>query len=315
VTRPAAFGRSRVVVDVPATSANLGAGFDALALALELRDVVELDLVEGDRLEVSVEGEGADSIARNRRNRFVAALDAGLRSTAGESISGLGLRVRMRNEIPVMRGLGSSAAATISGLLAARELLGGALDQARILALAVELEGHPDNAAAALLGGFVAVSLVAGRVETVRLDPPAVSVVLFVPEIRMRTREMRLALPNEVPREDAVHNVGRVALGVAGVATGRVEMLRALTADRLHEPYRARLFPALPRLVRAANDAGALGACLSGSGSTVIALVDDEGPTDDVATALETAASEAGLLGRIVRTRPSPRGAAVVETR
>jgi homoserine kinase len=328
VTGPAAFGRSRVVVDVPATSANLGAGFDALAIALDLHDVVELDVVDGNEVDISIEGEGADSIARNRRNRFVAALEAGLASVDGEtravgsrpgadrgSQSAIGVRVLMRNQIPVTRGLGSSAAATIAGLVAANELVGGRIDVARLLSIAVELEGHPDNAAAALLGGFVAVSLIDGRVETVRLDPPPVSAVLYVPELRLRTRDMRQALPRQVPREDAVHNLGRVALGVAGVATGRVDLLRALTADRLHEPYRARFFPALPRLVDAAKRAGALGACLSGSGSTVIAFIADPGPREEVARALEAAAAESNLPGRVVVTTPRATGATVVESR
>jgi homoserine kinase len=314
VSAPAELGRRRVVVEVPASAANLGAGYDALALALEITNRIELDVVDGGALEVSVEGEGAASLPRNRENRFVVALETGLRPAFHE-LPELGLRIRMHNAIPLTRGLGSSAAATIGGLVAASALLGERLDVRRLLPLAIALEGHPDNAAAALLGGLVAVAEVDGSAEAVRLDPPDVAVVLYVPELELRTSDMRAVLPRDVPRADAVFNVGRVALGVAGVAAGRTELLRALTEDRLHEPYRARHFPAFPRLVAAAREAGALGACLSGSGSTVIAFVAPNGPLDAVAGALKRAADESGLAGRVVNTRPRADGATVLEAR
>jgi homoserine kinase len=304
-------GRRRVVVEVPASSANLGAGYDALALALEITNRVEIDVVEEPGLEISVEGEGADSLPRNRDNRFVAALETGLRPARHDLPEGL--RIRMHNAIPLTRGLGSSAAATIGGLVAASALLGEEVDTRGLLAPAIALEGHPDNAAAALLGGLVAVTDVDGTAEAVRLDPPDVAVVLFVPELQLRTADMRGVLPRDVPREDAVFNVGRVAVGVAGIAAGRPELLGALTQDRLHEPYRARHFPAFPRLVAAARAAGALGACLSGSGSTVIAFVAPDGPLEEVARALARSARESGLEGHVARTRPRVKGATVLE--
>jgi homoserine kinase len=299
-------------VEVPASSANLGAGYDALALALTLRNRIELEVRDGAQLDISIDGEGADELPRSAENRFVVALARGLRRSA-EDVARLGLRVRMHNEIPLARGLGSSAAATVGGLVAASALLGEQLEPLRLLPDAIALEGHPDNAAAALLGGFVAIATVGGTPQALRLDPPEVAVVLFVPELRLSTSEMRAVLPREVPRDDAVSNVGRVALGVAGVAANRADLFAALTEDRLHEPYRANHFKALPTLVAAARNAGALGACLSGSGSTVIAFVAPGGPVDAVASAFESAAAETGTAGRVVLTKPRASGATLLE--
>jgi homoserine kinase len=312
VSPPARFGRRRVVVEVPASTANLGSGYDALAMALNISNRVEVEVGEKEQLVVSIGGEGAGELPRSAENRFVAALAQGLGLGAAD-IGRLGLTVRMRNDIPLARGLGSSAAATVGGLVAARALRGEAVEPQTLLPDAIALEGHPDNAAAALLGGFVAVANVAGKPEAVRLDPPDVAVVLFVPDLQLRTSDMRAALPRDVPRDDAVFNVGRVALGVAGVAAGRTDLLAALTEDRLHEPYRARHFEALPRLVDAAREAGALGACLSGSGSTVVAFVAPGGPVEAVSRAFESAGKETATPGRVVVTRPRAAGVKVLD--
>ena len=157
----------------------------------------------------------------------------------------------MRNRIPLSRGLGSSAAATVGGLVAGNALLGNPVGNADLLALATEIEGHPDNAAAALLGGFTVAGLIDEGVEAVRFDAPRdLRAVLFIPELRLSTEEMRKALPEKVPLVDAVANLGAVGLGVAGLATGRYDLLRLLTVDRLHEPYRASVYPQTPRVDR-----------------------------------------------------------------
>ena len=179
----------------------------------------------------------------------------------------------MRNRIPLSRGLGSSAAATIGGLLAGNTLLGGPLSPAELLKLATGIEGHADNAAAALLGGFVVVDCSADPPTAIRFNVPRdLKVVLFIPDVRLSTSTMRDLLPKKVPLEDAIANLGRVAIGVAGIASGTYEHLGALTQDRLHEQYRAAAYPQFPALVQAARDAGAAGACLSGAGSSVIAF-------------------------------------------
>ena len=181
----------------------------------------------------------------------------------------------MHNEIPLARGLGSSAAATVAGVVAANALLGEPLETTDLLRLATEIEGHPDNAAAALLGGFVVSAPTPGGVEAIRFDAPRdLRAVLFIPELRLSDRGDAPGPAPAVPLADAVANLGAVGVGVAGIAAGRTDLLRLLTVDRLHEPYRATVYPQLPRLVEAAREAGALGACLSGAGSTVLAFTD-----------------------------------------
>jgi homoserine kinase len=218
----------------------------------------------------------------------------------------------MHNEVPLARGLGSSAAATIAGLVAGNALLGEPLTQADLLRLANAIEGHPDNATAALLGGFTACALVDGAVEAVRFDAPRdLRAVLFIPELRLPTEDMRSALPAEVPLEDAVANLTRVALGMAGIASGRLDLLRILMVDRLHEPYRAAVFPQLPRLTEVAREAGAIGACLSGAGSTVLAFSDSVQTITRIEAALSAAAADTDLPGHLTVVSPRNLGARV----
>jgi homoserine kinase len=308
--------KRRVVVDVPATSANLGAGYDALALALDIRNRAEVELVSRPGLALTVEGEGAEDLPTDRHNRFFVALEIGLRWALGSMPPAAGWRIKLTNTIPLARGLGSSAAATVGGLLAADALVGGdVLEPRRILTLAAEIEGHPDNAAAAVLGGFVVVAMVDGHPEAIRFDPPRdLRAVLFVPDRPLSTGAMRATLPHDVPHRDAVFNVGRAALAVAALATGRTDLLAAATEDRLHEPYRARIFPALPRLVAAAREAGALGACLSGSGSTIIAFADTMRRISRIEAAFAAAAADLDLPGSVQVVPPRRAGAMVIET-
>jgi homoserine kinase len=219
----------------------------------------------------------------------------------------------MTNRIPLARGLGSSAAATVGGLIAANTLLGEPLQRPELLRLATEIEGHPDNAAAALLGGFVVVGQTGEGIEAIRFEAPRdLRAVLFIPERRLATSEMRAVLPERVPLEDAVANLGRVALGVAGLARGRADILSTLTIDRLHQPYRAAVFPELPKLIDAARRAGALGAALSGSGSTVIAFADSMKALTSIETAFAVVAADADLAGRVEIVAPRDAGARVV---
>jgi homoserine kinase len=311
----------RVVVEVPATAANLGAGYDCVGMALDLPDRVELEAVARPDagIELVVEGEGVGELPADRSNRLVRALDAALAAAWDGEPASLGWRIRMANRIPLSRGLGSSAAATIAGVVAADALTGGSLDRRRMLEVAVGIEGHPDNAAPALLGGFTVSGLVAGpdgvlAVEAIRFDVPGrLRAVLFIPQLPLATSAMRAALPATVPHADAVHNIAAVGLGVAGIATGRYDMLRALTVDRIHEPYRAAVFPQLPGLVAAAREAGAIGACMSGAGSTILAFADDADTVERVAAALRARAEADGLAGWVHVAAPQDAGARVVE--
>jgi homoserine kinase len=194
-------------VEVPASTANLGVGFDCLALALDLHLVVTIALIDGPESTLSVEGEGSARLALDESNRFV----AGFRAGWAEQGTPPPIAITMTNEVPLGRGLGSSAAATVAGLLAAQELGATDYDDDRLIAMAAAIEGHPDNAAAALLGGFVLFT--DGRASS--FDPPAgLRAVVFVPERELATSEMRAVLPDSVPMRDAVANAG----GVGAVA-------------------------------------------------------------------------------------------------
>jgi homoserine kinase len=306
---------SRVTVEVPASSANLGAGYDCLGVALAITNRIELEVRVWSRgeIELSVEGEGRNELTEDRENRFVRGLEAALESARGDLPDGVGWRIEMHNQIPMARGLGSSAAATVGGILAGNALAGEALSMAEMLVIACEIEGHPDNAAAALLGGFVVSARDDQGVEAIRFDSPRdLRAVLFVPERRLPTDEMRAALPASVPLADAVANLGAVAVGVAGLATGRYDLLARLTVDRLHEPYRAAVFPQLPSMVEAARRAGALGACLSGAGSTILAFADSMAGITRIEAAFFAAAADVDLPGQVLVVEPRNAGAQVV---
>lgn len=305
----------RIAVEVPATTANLGAGYDCLGLALDMVNRIEVEVRGWSRgeIELEIEGEGRDELTEDRENRFVRGLEAALVAVRGEMPEGVGWRVSMHNRIPLTRGLGSSAAATVGGLVAGNALSGDTLAPGDLVRLATEIEGHPDNAAAALFGGFVVSAAADGAVESIRFDVPRdLRCVAFIPELRLPTEAMRRALPETVPLADAVANLGRVAIGVAGIAGHRVDLIRVLTVDRLHEPYRAAVYPQLPRLVAAAREAGALGACLSGAGSTVIAFTDRVGAIHRIEAAFSAVAADMDLPGRVAVIAPRNAGAVIV---
>jgi homoserine kinase len=240
----------RRLVRVPASSANLGPGFDSFAAAVGIHMTLEVE--ETGRFAVETDLQ----IARDRRNlavRGFARLHAPDRFT-----------FRIASDIPLSGGLGSSAAAYVAGLMAADSVF--ELD-ADLLALATELEGHPDNVAAALQGGFV----VCADGRAVRFEPPAgLEGVLVVPHAAVRTKQARAALPAEVPMGDAVFNVSHAALLMLGLARGDWDLVAAGLDDRLHQPRREHLYPRSMDLVRRARDVGALGATISGAGPTVL---------------------------------------------
>lgn len=297
---------------MPATSANLGPGFDCLGLALAVHNVVEMEERPAG-LQVTVRGEGAGSLSPGRDNLVVAAAER-LFAAAGRRPSGLA--VRLENAIPLSRGMGSSAAAIVGGLVAANALIGAPLGRDELFRLAVELEGHPDNVAPALFGG-ITVAVGGGRAEAparcLRFDPPArLELAVLVPDRPMSTAEARRVLPEAVPRRDAVFNVQRACLLVASLQAGRLDMLSEALEDRLHQPYRARLLPGLEEVLGARRRPGLLGACLSGSGSAVLVFLDpDSGGADGALEALAGLFRARGIGCRVERVRPSPAGAEV----
>ena len=287
-----------VVVRAPATSANLGPGFDCLGLALDLWNEVE---ATPGRLSAD---DDTNLILRAAR----AVYDA-----VAEPYPGFELRCT--NRVIFNRGLGSSAAAIASGVLFANEALGKPLDEAALLRLASAVEGHPDNVVPALLGGVrVATCAEDGRVLQTRV-PVAMRLtsVCFVPEMAIPTPHARGLLPSSVAMADAVFNVARSSLLVAALASGAPELLAEATRDRLHQQYRLPLFPAGATLLESAMRAGALGAFISGAGPTVLALsLSGDQALDRVQEAFESAARDENVPGTVLQLALSERGAHVV---
>jgi homoserine kinase len=300
-------------VRVPATTSNLGPGFDALGLALRVYNTLELDAAETPRIEI--EGEGARLLPRDTAHLAYRAALAVVDTIAAQSADGRRGRIlprafhlRQHNRIPLARGLGSSAAAIVGGAAAANALLGSPLDQRALIDLAAGMEGHPDNVAPAVLGGLVAcVTAEAGTIRTVRLVPRRLHVVLAIPEFTVSTAEARRLLPPVVPFNDAVFNVTRTALLLAALIEGRTDLLDEATRDRLHQPYRARLVPGLEAVFAAARRAGAHGVALSGSGPTVVAFGDAPGIGDAMCQAFERTGARCGAIDAEIDTE----GAAV----
>lgn len=295
-------------VEAPATSANLGPGFDVLAVALSLPLSVKIEALGDGPTTLRVNGEGAGTLRPDRSNRFLTGLERGLRELGAEPPAAW--RITMDNQIPLARGMGSSAAATVAGLTAA-QALAGFFGEDRALTLAADIEGHPDNVAAALRGGFVVVGRdpLGQSWRVARFDPPAdVRAVVFVPAHELPTGRMRALLPTSVSHADAVHNVARASLVVAAMATGDLSLLSAMSDDRLHEPFRAQIYPQFEELKRAALAAGAFGAALSGAGSSVIALC--RSPAT-VARAMNRAAEKVGIDGSALTVALRSAGAMV----
>ncbi|MGH1562260.1 homoserine kinase [Mumia sp. DW29H23] len=269
-----------VTVVTPASSANLGPGYDALGLGLGLYDEVTAEVIGDAGLEVTVEGVGADDVPRDESHLVVRSLRAVLDEVG---VAQPGLRVHCVNRIPHARGLGSSSAAIVGGISAARALLAGGsdtvqplgaapFDDARALELATRIEGHPDNVAAALLGGLTIAWADGELTRAVRLDVRA-SVVVFVPPEGVSTEVARGLLPDQVPYADAARNAGRAALLVAAL-DGRPELLLDATEDALHQAYRAPAMPASYALVQQLRADG-VPAIISGAGPTVLAFATD----------------------------------------
>jgi homoserine kinase len=291
-------------VRVPASSANLGPGFDVLALALDLH--LDVEARESPKTSIAWDGEGADEVPLTRKNLLI-------RSTqepfAGWTRPLNGVELRVRNRIPIGRGLGSSAAAIVAGITLGAKLRGLRISAQRILELAFPLEGHGDNLAAALYGGFCIAVTENGGVRVHRLDwPPRWHAILFVPSDISPTHEARRLVPRRPARDDAVFNLGRVAEWVLACSQRDRSLVRSAMDDRLHQPGRALAYPYLDDVIAAAEQAGALGAALSGAGGSVIAIADRH--HDPVGQAMSKAARAHGINGNVIRLAAAASGAA-----
>ena len=293
-----------ITVQAPATSANMGPGFDCLGIALDIWNTVRVDTGSTG---FEIRGLGRDELPAGPDNLVARSFRLACEE-AGQPAPAV--RFTCTNEIPLGRGLGSSSAAAVAGIVAANELLGSPLDDARVLALAARIEGHADNSAAALYGGCQIVVHDGDRLITSTVSiPDRISAVLFVPDTPMPTAQARAVLPTDIPIQDAVFNMGRVALLVNSLAIDDLAHLALATQDRIHQPPRQAIFHPMKVIMRAALEAGALAAFLSGAGSTILALSSAREMT--IGYEMAEAASKAGVDGDVIVTKPTPGGVRV----
>lgn len=258
-------------IQVPATSANLGPGFDSLGVALTLRNEVWME--ESDALSVTCK-DGA-AVPKDESNLIFRAAKR-LYDRCGRRLPGL--RIVQLNGIPMARGLGSSSACIVAGLLGANRLLGGPLGRRELIDLAAAIEGHPDNTTPALEGGLTVSAVEAGHVYSVSLPVTGrIRFVLFIPPFELKTEKARSVLPPQYSRGDAVYNLSRAALMAASLFSGRVENLRAAVQDRIHQPYRAGLIAHRDDVFRISYELGSLGTYVSGAGPTIVAMAEADG--------------------------------------
>lgn len=292
-----------VTVKVPATTANLGPAFDCVGMALDLFNSVTLTV--SDKQSFAISGEGEKFLPKSADNRIYKAIQS-LYSEINKPMPVLA--VSCVNQIPLVRGLGSSSAAALSGLAAANAIEGSPVSTERILEMAVEIEGHPDNVAPALLGGCQIVVQNGAKIVTSAVKvADGLKAVLFIPDFQMSTSKARSLLARDISRKDAVFNMGRTALLCNALSTGDWCSLKIATEDRLHQQARESMFPAMPKIISAALEAGAHGAFLSGAGPTIIALASEK--YAEIAAAMSQEAERAKINGKTMALSLSALGA------
>ena len=292
---------------IPASTTNLGPGFDVLGLALQLYSKVTLAATETDT-QVVVTGVDADKIPSTPEHIAFQAVELVFDRSGTKRPKGFKLQIE--NGIPAIRGLGGSGTAILGGLLTANALCSSPFSDAELLNFATELEGHPDNVAASLYGGIVVSAQEDAQVHTVRLEcPPVLSVVLAIPDFPLSTEQARGVLPTSVGFADAIYNTSRSTLLIASIATGQFEMLRIAMKDRLHQPYRAALIPGFDDVAKAATTAGALSVALSGAGPTVAAYCLES--TEQVAEQMQAAFRKHQIASDIKILKPDVDGASL----
>ncbi|MDK2984624.1 MAG: homoserine kinase [Clostridia bacterium] len=301
-----------VKVRVPATTANLGPGFDTLGMALGgLYNYVTLEESAKD-LEITVEGDGKEQIPLDASNIvYKAIVEVAKRS--GRKLPGISLHIR--NEIPITRGLGTSAAATVAGLVAANELLGKPFNKDELLNIATDFEGHPDNVAPALLGKIVmSTTNVKGKVIYRQLEPPKdLYVVVAVPDFYVSTGAARRVLPDKISRKDAIQNVGHTGLLLWALMNNDFQLMgEMMDGDTFHQPYRKSLVPGMDDVFKAAKSRGAFGVALSGAGPSIIAFCRKE-DTSKVGEAMVDAFAKNGVNCTYYKAMPNFTGTEIID--
>lgn len=302
----------RIKILTPATSANLGPGFDTLGLALEIFNQLEID-TDSTEMAINIEGEGSSILPKGEQNLACRAI-AEVYARMGKAVPPL--RIKQINRIPIASGLGSSAAAIVGGLVAANRLLGCPLATNDLLQLAVGIEGHPDNVAPALLGAVVVSGIDSGKVlwyQIQPVNPP--QMIVISPSFRLSTAKARQVLPKRVLLADAVHNLSRTAFLLHCFASGDYRYLRFAMEDRLHQVYRAKLIPGLNEVINACYAAGGIGAALSGAGPAVIAFAEgkNENQAGQIAASMQAAFAKHGIESTSLITKLCTTGTVCVE--
>lgn len=261
-------------IQVPATSANLGSGFDSLGIALTMYNQIWME--EYDGIEIS----SRDGIAvPTDENNLIYWSAKRLYEECGRKLPGL--RIEQQNDIPMARGLGSSSACIVGGLLGANRFLGNPLTQQDLVNLSCRIEGHPDNTTPALCGGLVVSAMEGGRVHSVSVPvAETIRFAVLIPPFELKTEVARGVLPEAYQREDAVYNLSRSALMTAALFSGSLQNLRVAVQDRLHQPYRMQFIPNMEAVFRLSYELGSFGTYVSGAGPCIISMVDDKGAQD-----------------------------------
>lgn len=289
-----------IKIRVPATSANLGPGFDCLGLALDIWNEVSFE--EADETIYYVTGEGAEKLNHRPKNLLTDSFKR-VYEISGQSLKGI--NIQTHNNILHSSGLGSSAAAIVAGIYGANEMLGKPMDTNALLKLAAEIEGHPDNVAAALLGGLVVSATTENEIITRRYEVPALTIVIVKPDVRWQTHMARSVLPKSVSRADVIFNIGRTAFVIDALRNGDLDLLQKVMADRIHQSYRLKHIPAGMAAYKTARQFGA--AALSGAGPSIICFVPQEN-AEPAKEKIIDIFSKQGIESQGLITKPSTLG-------
>jgi len=290
-----------IKIRVPATSANLGPGFDCLGLALDIWN--EISFEEAEEMTYRVTGEGAEKLNQRPKNLLTESFKR-VYEICDKPLNGI--NIQAHNNILHSSGLGSSAAAIVAGIYGANEMLAKPMDTNALLKLATEIEGHPDNIAAALLGGLVVSATTEHEIIARRYEVPALIIVIVKPDVRWQTHTARSVLPKSVSRADAIFNIGRTALVIDALRNGDLDLLQKVMADRIHQSYRLKHIPAGIATYKTAKQFGA--AALSGAGPSIICFVSQENAEPAKEKIIDVFTTQ-GIKSQGLITKPSSLGA------
>jgi len=294
-----------VQVKVPASTANLGPGFDTIGMAFQLYTTIRMTV--SDHPEVVLYGDQLEGLPTDQSNLVYKMAEMVFRKVNKELPP---LYIEMKSDVPLTRGLGSSAAAIIGGLVGANYLAGEPLSKEEIFLMATELEGHADNVGASLFGGIIIAVLEQGRVPYLKIDPdPSLRALAVIPDFKLSTEKARNVLPLEYSRQDTVFSVGHASLLAAALASRQYGLLSTAMQDRIHQPYRMALVPGMEEMLEGAHEYGALGIALSGAGPTVISLV--QGEDEPLRKFMQDTLLKHGITSTALRLQPDYHGAQI----